>query len=153
MATTGFDGRELVREQELPASVQQGQAAENANASLVFDGRTARLERADLRFAQGQLTASGQYDLKTSDFQLQARADKRRLHDAPSPSRARRFVVDDDEEFRLSHLLRRAARHFITRTALGTSASDKCAANFYLARTSGTRKEARRCRLNGCAPL
>ena len=53
----------------------EGQAAENANASLVFDGRTARLERADLKFAQGQLTASGQYDLKTSDFQLQAHAD------------------------------------------------------------------------------
>ena len=53
----------------------EGQAAENANASLVFDGRTARLDRADLRFAQGQLTASGQYDLKTNDFQLQARAD------------------------------------------------------------------------------
>ncbi|HKP86933.1 MAG TPA: translocation/assembly module TamB domain-containing protein [Blastocatellia bacterium] len=53
----------------------EGQTADAANASLVFDGRTARLERAELRVAQGQLTASGQYDLKSSDFQLQGRAD------------------------------------------------------------------------------
>lgn len=53
----------------------QGQTAETATARVVFDGRTARLDRAELRFAQGQLTASGEYNLKTNDFQLQGRAD------------------------------------------------------------------------------
>ncbi len=53
----------------------EGQAADTATANLVFDGRTARLETARLRFAQGELTASGQYDLKSNDFQLQGRAD------------------------------------------------------------------------------
>src|SRR6185436_7150137 len=53
----------------------EGQAAEVAKASLVFDGRTARLDSAELRVAQGQLTATGQYDLKSNDFQLQGRAD------------------------------------------------------------------------------
>jgi outer membrane protein assembly complex protein YaeT len=53
----------------------EGQAADTATASLVFDGRTARLERAQLNFAQGQLTASGEYNLKSNDFQLQGRAD------------------------------------------------------------------------------
>ncbi|MEN3334990.1 MAG: translocation and assembly module TamB, partial [Blastocatellia bacterium] len=53
----------------------EGQAADTAQASLVFDGRTARLDRAQLNFAQGQLTASGEYNLKSNDFQLQGRAD------------------------------------------------------------------------------
>jgi outer membrane protein assembly complex protein YaeT len=52
-----------------------GQAADTATASLVFDGQNARLDRAELRFAQGQLTANGQYNLKSDDFQLQGRAD------------------------------------------------------------------------------
>ena len=53
----------------------EGQAADTATASLVFDGQNARLDRAELRFAQGQLTANGQYNLKSGDFQLQGRAD------------------------------------------------------------------------------
>lgn len=53
----------------------ESQAVDTGTASLVFDGKTARLERAELRFAQGQLTASGQYDLKNNDFELQGRAD------------------------------------------------------------------------------
>lgn len=53
----------------------EGQAADTAQARLVFDGRVARLERAELRFAQGQLTATGQYNLKSNDFQMEGRAD------------------------------------------------------------------------------
>lgn len=52
-----------------------GQTADLATANLVFDGKTARLERSEIRLAQGQLVASGNYDLKTSDFQLQGNAD------------------------------------------------------------------------------
>lgn len=52
-----------------------GQAADVATASLVFDGKTARLERAQVRMSQGEITASGNLDLKTNDFQLQGKAD------------------------------------------------------------------------------
>jgi outer membrane protein assembly complex protein YaeT len=52
-----------------------GQSAEVATASLVFDGRTARLDTGELRLAQGRLTATGNYDLKSNSFQLQGRAD------------------------------------------------------------------------------
>jgi len=53
----------------------ESQALDAGSARLVFDGAVARLESAELRFAQGKLTASGQYDLKSNDFQLQGRAD------------------------------------------------------------------------------
>lgn len=53
----------------------ESQAVDTGIASLVFDGKTARLERGELRFAKGQLTAGGQYDLKSNDFQLQGRLD------------------------------------------------------------------------------
>lgn len=53
----------------------ESQTVDAGVASLVFDGKTARLERGELRFAQGQLTTSGQYDLKNNDFQLQGRVD------------------------------------------------------------------------------
>lgn len=52
-----------------------GQSAEVATATLVFDGRTARLDTGELRLAQGRLTATGNYDLKRNSFQLQGRAD------------------------------------------------------------------------------
>ncbi|HKP85288.1 MAG TPA: translocation/assembly module TamB domain-containing protein, partial [Blastocatellia bacterium] len=52
-----------------------GQTAQTATASLVFDGRTARLDQAEIRLAQGQLTASGNYDLKSNNFRLEGRAD------------------------------------------------------------------------------
>jgi outer membrane protein assembly complex protein YaeT len=53
----------------------ESQPVDTGIASLVFDGKTARLERGELRFAQGQLTASGQYDLKNDDFQIQGRVE------------------------------------------------------------------------------
>jgi autotransporter translocation and assembly factor TamB len=52
-----------------------GQTADLATANLVFDGKTARLERSEIRLAQGQLIANGNFDLKTNDFQLQGNAD------------------------------------------------------------------------------
>lgn len=48
-----------------------GQVAESATANLVFDGRSARLERAEIRTAQGRLIAQGNLNLKSNDFQLQ----------------------------------------------------------------------------------
>lgn len=48
-----------------------GQPAELATANLVFDGKTARLERTEIRLAQGQIVASGNLDLKSNDYQLQ----------------------------------------------------------------------------------
>jgi outer membrane protein insertion porin family len=52
-----------------------GQTADLATANLVFDGKTAKLERSEIRLAQGQLIANGNFDLKTNDFQLQGNAD------------------------------------------------------------------------------
>jgi outer membrane protein assembly complex protein YaeT len=52
-----------------------GQQAQTATASLVFDGRTARLERGEIRLAQGQMVASGTLDIKSNTFQLQGNAD------------------------------------------------------------------------------
>ncbi|MEW6126865.1 MAG: translocation/assembly module TamB domain-containing protein [Acidobacteriota bacterium] len=51
-----------------------GQTAQLATANLVFDGRSARLERSEIRLAQGQLTATGTLDLKSNDYQLQGNA-------------------------------------------------------------------------------
>ncbi len=48
-----------------------GQPAELATANLVFDGKTARLERTEIRLAQGQIVANGNLDLKTKAYQLQ----------------------------------------------------------------------------------
>ncbi len=52
-----------------------GQQAQTAVANLVFDGRTARLERGEVRLSQGQLIATGNLNLKTNDFQVQGNAD------------------------------------------------------------------------------
>jgi outer membrane protein assembly complex protein YaeT len=52
-----------------------GQQAQTAVANVVFDGRTARLERGEVRLSQGQLVATGTYNLKTNDFQVQGNAD------------------------------------------------------------------------------
>jgi outer membrane protein assembly complex protein YaeT len=52
-----------------------GQQAQVATANLIFDGRTARLERGEIRVAQGQLIANGSLDIKSNDFQLQGNAD------------------------------------------------------------------------------
>jgi outer membrane protein assembly complex protein YaeT len=52
-----------------------GQPTQVATANLVFDGKTARLNRAEIRTAEGQLVASGTLDLKQGDFQLQGHAD------------------------------------------------------------------------------
>jgi outer membrane protein assembly complex protein YaeT len=52
-----------------------GQDAQLATANLIFDGKTARLERGEIRLAQGQLIADGTLDLKSDDFQLQGKAD------------------------------------------------------------------------------
>lgn len=51
------------------------QPAQVATAKVVFDGQTAKIEQAELRTAQGQLTATGEFDMKSDSFQLQARAD------------------------------------------------------------------------------
>jgi outer membrane protein insertion porin family len=52
-----------------------GQATQLATANLIFDGKTARLERGEIRMAQGQMIANGNLDLKSNDFQLQGSAD------------------------------------------------------------------------------
>jgi len=52
-----------------------GQPAELAQANLVLDGQTARLERVEARLPQGHLTASGNLNLKSNDFQVQGQAD------------------------------------------------------------------------------
>jgi hypothetical protein len=52
-----------------------GQRADSATANLVFDGRTARLEQAVIRAANGQLTATGVLDLKSNEFQLKGSAE------------------------------------------------------------------------------
>jgi outer membrane protein assembly complex protein YaeT len=51
-----------------------GQQAQTAAANLVFDGKTATLNRAELKLAQGQLTATGNLDLKTDAFHLEGNA-------------------------------------------------------------------------------
>jgi outer membrane protein assembly complex protein YaeT len=52
-----------------------GQPAEVAAASVVFDGRSARIERAELRTAQGQFVADGEYEFESKNFRLDARAE------------------------------------------------------------------------------
>ncbi len=48
-----------------------GQPAQLATANIIFDAQTARLERVEARLPQGNLTASGTYDLKTKNYQVQ----------------------------------------------------------------------------------
>src|SRR5262249_754695 len=52
-----------------------GQTAELATASLVFDGNTARLDRAEVRLSQGRIFADGNLDLKSNAFQVKGRAE------------------------------------------------------------------------------
>jgi outer membrane protein insertion porin family len=52
-----------------------GEQAQSATASVVFDGKTMRLDNATLKTATGQLVATGNLDLKTNDFQAQGHAD------------------------------------------------------------------------------
>ncbi|MFP5264512.1 MAG: translocation/assembly module TamB domain-containing protein [Blastocatellia bacterium] len=70
-----------------------GQSAQVATASLIFDGRTARLDAAELRLAQGRLTATGNYDLKSNSFQLQGRADDVDLNQVASSLNATASVT------------------------------------------------------------
>src|SRR5215470_9906985 len=52
-----------------------GQTAELATASLVFDGSSARLNRAEARLPQGRLTADGAMDLNSYVFQVKGRVE------------------------------------------------------------------------------
>lgn len=51
-----------------------GQRVENLRANLIVDENIARLETGEARLPQGQLSLSGQLNLKSEDFQLQGRA-------------------------------------------------------------------------------
>jgi outer membrane protein assembly complex protein YaeT len=51
------------------------QAAQLATANLVFEGNTARLERAEVQLPQGRLVANGSHDLKSNIFRLQGSAE------------------------------------------------------------------------------
>ena len=53
-----------------------GQPAQLATASVVFDTQTARLEAVEARLPQGHLTASGNLNLKSKEFQAQGKADQ-----------------------------------------------------------------------------
>ncbi len=53
-----------------------GQIAELATANVIFDGKTARLERVEARLPQGHLTANGTLDFDTKVFQLIGQADQ-----------------------------------------------------------------------------
>src|SRR5215510_11829336 len=52
-----------------------GQTAELAVASLVFDGNSMRLNRAEVRLPQGRLTADGDMDLNSYAFQVKGRVE------------------------------------------------------------------------------
>jgi outer membrane protein assembly complex protein YaeT len=52
-----------------------GQTAELATAELVFDGQTARIDRAEIRLPQTHLVANGSLDLMSDTFQLQGKAE------------------------------------------------------------------------------
>ena len=53
-----------------------GQVAEQATARIIFDSQTARMERVELRLAQGKISASGDYNFKTKNFQVAGQADQ-----------------------------------------------------------------------------
>src|SRR4030095_2733553 len=52
-----------------------GQTAELAAASMVFDGNSMRLNRAEVRLPQGRLTAEGDIDLNSYAFQMKGRVE------------------------------------------------------------------------------
>src|SRR5262245_21594600 len=52
-----------------------GQTAELAAASLVFDGNSMRLNRAEVRLPKGRLTADGDMDLNSYAFQVKGRVE------------------------------------------------------------------------------
>src|SRR5262249_823750 len=52
-----------------------GQTAELTRASLVFDGSSARLNRAEAHLPQGRLTAEGNMDLNSYVFQMKGRVE------------------------------------------------------------------------------
>jgi outer membrane protein assembly complex protein YaeT len=52
-----------------------GQPAEGALAQLNFNGQTARLENVVVNLPQGRLTASGQFNLESQEFQAQGQAE------------------------------------------------------------------------------
>ncbi|HMB28057.1 MAG TPA: AsmA-like C-terminal region-containing protein, partial [Blastocatellia bacterium] len=52
-----------------------GQTTELAAASLVFDGNSMRLDRAEVRLPQGRLTADGDMDLNSYAFQAKGRVE------------------------------------------------------------------------------
>lgn len=53
-----------------------GQRAELATANVIFDGKTARLDRVEARLPQGHLTANGTLDFDTQVFQVTGQADQ-----------------------------------------------------------------------------
>lgn len=53
-----------------------GQPAQLATARVVFDAQTARLENVEARLPQGNLTATGTYEIKSKIFQVQGKADQ-----------------------------------------------------------------------------
>ena len=53
-----------------------GQVAELATANVIFDGKTARLDRVEARLPQGHLTANGTLDFETQIFQVNGQADQ-----------------------------------------------------------------------------
>ncbi len=53
-----------------------GQLAQQTTAKIIFDAQTAKLERVEVRLPQGQITASGDYNFKSKNFQVQGQADQ-----------------------------------------------------------------------------
>jgi outer membrane protein insertion porin family len=70
-----------------------GQAAELATASMVFDGNSARIDRAEVRLPQGKLTAGGDIDLNTYVFQVKGRVENLDLGAAASAAELATLAV------------------------------------------------------------
>jgi outer membrane protein assembly complex protein YaeT len=60
---------------ELVDGTIAGQPTEVATARVLFDGKSARIERAEVRTAQGQFVASGGLDFENGEYQLDGNAE------------------------------------------------------------------------------
>src|SRR5262252_2918846 len=70
-----------------------GQTAELAVASLVFDGNSMRLNRAEVRLPQGGLTADGDMDLNSYAFQAKGRVENLDLASLANAAEAANLAV------------------------------------------------------------